>query len=72
MAIMYDNNFLKNVCSGDKKTAAKRAKKVVDLAQTYFKASKTLGAVITLKVKQVGHINDVLKLTQGSAIQQSM
>ena len=61
---MYDNNFLKNVCSGDKKTAAKRAAKIVALAQTYFKASKTLGAVITLKVKQVAHINDSLALVR--------
>merc|ERR1711981_748543 len=72
LSIMYDNNFLNNVCSKDKNTAKKRVQKVVDLAQTYFKISKALGAVIYLNVKQIAHINDVLKLTQGSAIQQSM
>ena len=69
---MYDNNFLNNVCSKDKNTAKKRVQKVVDLAQAYFKLSKALGTVITLKVEEIAHINDVLKLTQGSAIQQSM
>ena len=74
LAIGYDNNFLNEVCGKNKKLATNRAKKIVDLAATYFKgkAGKALGTTITLSVKAVTHVDAVLKLSQGSAIGQAM
>lgn len=71
LAIGYDNNFLKEVGGGDKTKAKKRVKEVVALAQTYFLMSATLGTKITLKVKEIKHVNAALILRQ-STIQQSM
>ena len=71
LAIGYDNNFLKVVGGGDKAKAKKRVKEVVALAQAYFLMSATLGTKITLKVKEIKHVNAALMLRQ-STIQQSM
>ena len=71
LSISYDNNFLNEVCGKDHKVAKSRAKAIVLLAQTYFKMSATLGTTITLKIKEIKHIDNKLRLRQ-SSIPQSM
>ena len=58
----YDNLFLKTVCAGEHAKAKSRVEKIVQLAQTYFDMSATLGTKINLKVKEIVHTNNEFKL----------
>ena len=62
LALRYDNLFLENVCGRNHALAKTRVGKIIDLAQTYFLDSATLGTKITLKVKEIEHTDNVLKL----------
>lgn len=65
LALSYDNLFLNNVCGGKHATAKQRVEKIVNLAQTYFLDSATLGTKITLEVKEIKHTNNEFKLRSG-------
>ena len=62
MALRYDNRFLNEVCGGDHSLAMSRAEEVVQLSQTYYSDSATLGATVTLNVLNVKHIDAEVRL----------
>ena len=68
LSLHYDNTWLKNIGGGNKATAKKKVREIVNLAEPVFHSkSWKLGHQITLEELEIGHVKEILTLNNNNA-----